>query len=266
MNEIFKTKNAFEKLIEIMDALRSEKGCPWDREQDEHTIVNYFLEEVYEAVDAVVSGDPQSLKEELGDVLMEVVFLTRIYKEKNEFTIDDVLEGINHKMIRRHPHVFGPVRIENSSQVRDEWNLHKKNEKDRNSVLEGMANHLPSLLKAFQMGQRVSLYGFDWESSLDVLGKVREELDELERALQADNREGVAEEIGDLLFSLANFSRHVDVNPEIALRQTNDKFSQRFRYIEERLRERGEEIGKVSLAELDILWEEAKEKLDLGKA
>jgi MazG family protein len=265
MNEISKTNNTFGKLVEILDVLRGEKGCPWDREQDENTIVNYFLEEVYEAVDAVVSEDPQSLKEELGDVLMEVVFLTRIFKEKNEFTIHDVLEGINQKMIRRHPHVFGPQQIENSARVVDLWNQQKKKEKERHSVLDGLATHLPSLLKAFQIGQRVSLFGFDWKLPLDALEKVREELDELEEALQADNKEQAAEEIGDVLFSMANISRHLDVNPEIALRQTNDKFSKRFRYIEERLKERGEKIGKVSLDELDILWEEAKEKTNSNK-
>ena len=211
-------------------------------------------------MDAVVSKDPQSLKEELGDVLMEVVFLTRIFKEKKEFTIHDVLEGINQKMIRRHPHVFGPQQIENSARVVDLWNQQKKKEKERHSALDGLATHLPSLLKAFQIGQRVSVFGFDWKSPLDALGKVREELDELEEALQSDNKEQADEEIGDILFSLANISRHLDVNPEIALRQTNDKFCKRFRYIEERLKERGDELGKVSLEELDILWEEAKKK------
>ncbi len=265
MDEIYETNNSFEKLVEILDILRSEKGCPWDREQDENTIVNYFLEEVYEAVDAVLSGDPQSLKEELGDVLMEIVFLTRIFKEKNEFTIHDVLEGINQKMIRRHPHVFGPQRIEDSAKVVDLWNQKKKKEKERQFVLDGLATHIPSLLKAFQIGQRVSLFGFDWKSPLDALEKVREELDEFEKALQTRNGEEIAEEIGDLLFSLVNISRLLDVNPEIALRQTNNKFGKRFRYIEERLKERGDEIGKVSLDELDVLWNEAKTKSNSKK-
>ncbi len=265
MNEISITKNTFEKLVEILDVLRGEKGCPWDREQNENTIVNYFLEEVYEAVDALVSGDPQSLKEELGDVLMEVVFLTRIFKEKNEFTIHDVLEGINQKMIQRHPHVFGPLRIKDSAGVVDLWNQKKKKEKERQFVLDGLATHMPSLFKAFQIGQRVSLFGFDWKSPLDALGKVKEELDELERAIQSNTKEEAAEEMGDLLFSLANISRHLNVNPEIALRQTNNKFCKRFRYIEEKLKERGDEIGKVSLEELDILWEEAKKKTDPRK-
>lgn len=265
MNEIFKTHSAFEKLVEILDVLRSDKGCPWDKEQDENTIVNYFLEEVYEAVDAIESGDPHSVKEELGDVLMEVVFLTRIFKEKNEFTIHDVLESINQKMIRRHPHVFGPNKIKSSAGVVDKWNQQKKKEKERQSVLDGMATHLPSLLKAFQIGQRVSIVGFDWKRPLDALGKVREELEELEQAIESDKREEIAEEIGDLLFSLANISRHLDINPEIALRRTNEKFSKRFRVIEERLKERGDEIGKVSLDELDLLWEAAKKKINSSK-
>ncbi len=262
MNEFSKTKDTFEKLVKILDVLRGEKGCPWDKEQDEKTIVNYFLEEVYEAVDAVISRDPQSLKEELGDVLMEVVFLSRIFKEKNEFTIQDVLVGINQKMIRRHPHVFGPYPIDNSNEVINLWNQQKKKEKTRSSVLDGMASNLPSLLKAFQIGQRVSSYGFDWKRPLLALEKVREELDELEKALQSDNKEEAAEEIGDLLFSLANVSRLLGVNPEIALRQTNEKFNRRFRYIEERLEEQGDELGKVSLDELNILWEASKAKFD----
>ena len=262
MERIKKTINTFEKLVEILDVLRSDLGCPWDREQDEKTIVNYFLEEVYEAVDAVMSGDSVSLKEELGDVLMEVVFLSRIFKEKNEFTIQDVLEGINQKMIRRHPHVFGPLQINDSSEVVDSWNRQKKDEKERSSVLDGMATHLPSLLKAFQIGQRVSSYGFDWKRPLDALEKVREELDELEKALQLDQKKEAAEEIGDLLFSLANVSRLIDVNPEIALRQTNDKFYRRFRFIEERLKERGDELGKVNLEAMEILWEASKTEID----
>jgi len=265
MDEIIKATNTFEKLVEILDILRSDEGCPWDREQDENTIVNYFLEEVYETVDAIASGDPQSVKEELGDVLMEVVFLARIFKEKNEFEIHDVLENINQKMIRRHPHVFGPNKIESSARVVNEWNQQKKAEKERQSVLDGMAIHLPSLLHAFQIGQRVSLVGFDWKRPLDALGKVREELEELEKALETENKVEIMEEIGDLLFSLANISRQLDINPEIALRQTNAKFSKRFRYIEERLKERGDEIGKVSLDELDNLWEEAKEKINSNK-
>jgi len=265
MKKISKTNNTFEKLIEILDVLRSDEGCPWDREQDENSIVNYFLEEVYEAVDAIESGDPQSVKEELGDVLMEVVFLARIFKEKNEFTIHDVLECINQKMIRRHPHVFGPNKIESSARVVDAWNQQKRTEKDRQSILDGMATHLPSLLKAFQIGQRVSIVGFDWKQPLDALKKVREELDELEQALEANNKEEITEEIGDLMFSLANISRLLDINPEIALRQTNAKFCKRFFYIEERLKERGEEIEKVNLDELDILWEAAKNKFNSKK-
>lgn len=262
MNKVPKTNDTFEKLVEILDILRSEKGCPWDKEQDEKTIVSYFLEEVYEAIDAVISGDSQSLKEELGDVLMEVVFLSRIFKEKNEFTIQDVLEGINQKMIRRHPHVFGSHPIGNSDEVISLWNRQKKNEKKRSSVLDGMASNLPSLLKAFQIGQRVSSYGFDWERPLEALEKVKEELDELEKALQSDYKDKAAEEIGDLLFSVANVSRLLDINPELALRQTNDKFKRRFHFIEEKLKEQGDELGKVSLDELNILWEAAKKETD----
>lgn len=252
----------FDKLVEIMDTLRGENGCPWDREQDEDSIVNYFLEEVYEAVDAVAKKDTRSLKEELGDVLMEVVFLSRIFKEKGDFTIDDVLDGINQKMIRRHPHVFGPAQMDSSARVLEAWNRQKKSEKERISVLDGLAASLPSLLRAFQIGQRVSSHGFDWSQPVEVLKKVKEELSELEKALQTEDKEGISEEIGDLLFSLANLSRHLRVNPEIALRQTNHKFIKRFRYIEDRLKDQGRQLGQVSVEEMDEIWEESKAETD----
>ena len=258
MNKETGVGEKFEQLVKILDTLRSEQGCPWDREQDENSIVNYFLEEVYEAVDAVAAGSGSSLKEELGDVLMEVVFLSRIYKEKNEFAMEDVLEGINQKMIRRHPHVFGPKRMEDSGRVLEEWNRQKTSEKDRSSILEGLAHHLPSLLEAFQIGQRVSVYGFDWSRPEDALLKVKEELSELEKAILAGEHKDIAEELGDILFSLANVSRHLEINPEIALRQANHKFIERFKFLEKKLREKGKKLGKVGLDELDILWEESK--------
>jgi tetrapyrrole methylase family protein/MazG family protein len=258
MNKQIRVGEGFEQLVEIIDTLRSEQGCPWDREQDENSIVNYFLEEVYEAVDAVAAGSSSSLKEELGDVLMEVVFLARIYKEKDEFSIEEILEGINKKMIRRHPHVFGPKRMDNSARVLEAWNRQKITEKERSSVLEGLATHLPSLLKAFQIGQRVSAFGFDWSQPEDALLKVKEEISELEKALESGRRKDIAEEIGDLLFSLANVSRHLEINPEVALRQTNNKFIKRFKFVENKLREEGKNLGQVGLEELDQLWEESK--------
>lgn len=252
----------FQGLVKILNTLRSEKGCPWDREQDEKSIASYFLEEVYEALEAINKNDTHALAEELGDVLMEVVFLAHLYKEKGHFTISGVLEGINQKMIRRHPHVFGKKRLTSSKKVLDEWNRQKKEEKERESLFNGRVKSLPSLLEAFQIGQKVSAYGFDWESALDALQKVREEVSELERALKAKRRMDIFQEMGDIFFSLANVSRLLDINPEMALKQTNEKFIKRFRFIENKLKKSGRDLTQTNLKEMDKIWEEAKEKIN----
>jgi MazG family protein len=250
----------FAQLVEILDVLRSEQGCPWDREQDEKAIANFFLEEVYEAVEALYSQDYSSLAEELGDVLMEVVFLARIAKENQQFSMSDILEGINNKMVRRHPHVFGNADRENSDRVMQAWNEQKQAEKERDSLLDGMTKSNPALLTAFQIGKRVSSFGFDWSHPVDVLQKVKEEISELEKAIQEKKTDGIFDEIGDILFSLANLSRHFDVNPEIALREANRKFMRRFRFIEKKLKRLGKDLEHVSLEEMDKIWEEAKEQ------
>jgi MazG family protein len=251
----------FEELVRILDALRGEKGCPWDKEQDEKSIADYFLEEVYEAVDSIYANDSGSLEEELGDVLMEVVFLARIFKEKEEFLISEVLDGINRKMIRRHPHVFSKKRIETSEEVRDEWCQQKKEEKERQSVLDGIASSLPSLLESFQLGLRVSQFGFDWDNSLGALQKVKEEISELEEVLKKKEDDEVFKEVGDLFFAMSNVSRHLGINPEIALRQANKKFMDRFRFIEEKLEKKGKTLVQASLEEMDKIWDEAKDKI-----
>ena len=262
MEEAKKAGRKFEELVKILDTLRSDKGCPWDKEQNERTITNYFLEEVYEAVEALNQGDDQALAEELGDVMMEVVFLARIFKEKRKFTIADALESINQKMIRRHPHVFGHQVIESSERVIYEWHRQKQEEKERKSIFEGWLKSSPALLEAFQIGERVSIYGFDWGQAKEALQKVKEEIAELEEAVEGRRQSEIAEEIGDLLFSLANVSRLMGVNPELALKQTNRKFIKRFQYIEAKLRAEGKKLGEVSLAEMDKIWDEAKEKID----
>jgi tetrapyrrole methylase family protein/MazG family protein len=250
----------FAQLVEILDVLRSEDGCPWDREQDEKTIANFFLEEVYEAVEALYSEDYNLLAEELGDVMMEVVFLARIAKEKGEYTMTEILEGINRKMIRRHPHVFGKKQKKSSASVLEAWNRQKQAEKERESVLDGVAKFTPALLTAYQIGTRASIYGFDWNEPLDVLRKVKEELTELEEAIHEGAKKAIAAEMGDILFAVANLSRHLDVNPEIALRGSNQKFIQRFRFVESELKREGKELGQASLEEMDRIWEEAKKR------
>jgi len=263
MEDAERAGKKFKQLIKILDTLRGDKGCPWDREQDEKSVTNYFLEEAYELVDAVRSGDAAALVEELGDVLMEVVFLARIYKEKSKFSMAEVLEGINQKMIRRHPHVFAQKKTVTSKKVWEEWRRQKRKEKARLSPFDGLAKSLPSLLKAFQVGLRVSDYGFDWKKPLEALQKVKEEILELEIALKAKKEKEIFDEIGDVFFAFANVSRLLRVNPEIALQEANKKFIKRFALVEKGLKKRGKKLGEVSLKEMDELWERAKKELPL---
>ncbi len=250
----------FEQLVKILDTLRGKSGCPWDKEQDEQSISNYFLEEVYEALEAILSGDAPSVAEELGDVLMEVVFLARIYKEKKAFTVSDVVENINQKMIRRHPHVFGDKTIASSSEVLDAWNQGKQQEKKRQSLFDGIVKLAPALHSAYQIGLRVSSYGFDWENPSDALEKVKEEVSELESAMKIGAKEHIFQEIGDAFFALTNVSRKLGVNPEIALKKANEKFMLRFESLEKELVAKGKSLGETSLEEMDDIWEQIKDR------
>jgi tetrapyrrole methylase family protein/MazG family protein len=255
-----RTGRTFEKLVDIMTLLRSEKGCPWDREQDEKSIVNFFLEEVYEAVDAVQSDDSQALKEELGDVLMEIVLLVELAKERGRFDVDDVLSGIIGKMIQRHPHVFGTREKGSSRSILEFWQKQKTTEKKRKSPFDGLAQSTPSLLQAYQIGQRAALVGFDWSRPEEVIKKLREEIGELEDELKKNDPGGVEEEIGDLLFSLANLARHLGLNPELVLRKANQKFKRRFLRLEEELRKRTRKRSRPGMAEMDRVWERIKKE------
>lgn len=248
----------FTRLIRILDTLRGENGCPWDRKQDIRSIVNYFLEEVYEAVDALYEENAAAAAEELGDVLMEVVFLCRICKENGDFNISDVLAGINDKMERRHPHVFGSGKAKNSREVEDAWNRQKRMEKKRTSILQGIGGHTPALLASFQLGLRAAAVGFDWDNIAAVMTKVKEEAGELEQAVGSGDISAALEEIGDMFFVLANLARHLRINPEIALRLANNKFITRFKFIEDKLKAQGKELAAASFEEMDLLWEEAK--------
>lgn len=255
------TKDAgekFQKLVDILDALRGPGGCPWDREQDEKSIAGYFLEEVYEAVDALTRGEPQSLAEELGDVLMEVVFLARIHQERGNFSVGDALDGINAKMIRRHPHVFGGEKIETSRRVLDAWIRQKKAEKKRESPFDGLPQTAPALLSAQQIGQRAAQTGFDWPNAVDALKKADEELREVEAAVSSGDPAEVEEEIGDCLFALASAARLLKINPEIALRRALAKFKDRFAAMADDFRARGRDMEQATLAEMDAAWERIK--------
>lgn len=248
----------FDELVRTMAVLRGENGCPWDREQDAASILNYFLEEVYEAAEALLEGPPAALCEELGDVLMEVVFLCRIFEEQKAFTAADALDSINRKMIARHPHVFGEEKYASARRVLEEWQKSKLAEKKRSSLLEGVPRRLPALLAAFQLGQRAASVGFDWPRADEALDKVKEEIGELERALAAEDSAEAGREIGDLFFALANVARKLQVNPELALLQANEKFVGRFTRMEARLKAKGLAWGKADLADMDTAWDEVK--------
>ncbi len=258
MTEAGNAGKKFDELVGILETLRGPGGCPWDKARTALDIRDYFLEEVYEAVEALEADDAAGLAEELGDVLMEVVFLSRIYEEQGVFTITDALDRVNAKMIARHPHVFAEPRDLPSAGVAEAWQEGKRAEKGAPSVLEDPGPATPSLLAAFQIGRRVSAYGFDWPDAAGVLAKVREETGELEAAVFDANAAVIEEELGDLMFSMANLSRKLGVNPELALRKANAKFVRRFRALETEIRSSGKDMGKMSLDELDAIWDRHK--------
>jgi len=248
----------FQELVDILASLRGPGGCPWDREQDPRSIADYFLEEVYEAVEAVLRADSPALAEELGDVLMEVAFLARLGEEKGDFSISDALEGINRKLVRRHPHVFGGETAATPRDVLDIWSRRKKEEKGRSSRFEGISPQAPALLAALQIGNKAAVFGFDWPSAADALAKAREELAELEAAIAGADMARVEEEMGDCLFALANVARKLKLNPEMALRQGNAKFVRRFTELEAGLEAEGKRLGASTLEEMDAVWERVK--------
>jgi len=255
----FKEEKPLYLLKEIARILRSENGCAWDRVQTSKTLKSYLIEEAYELYDAIESDDAASMKEELGDVLYQVYAHSQIAEEEGRFTIDDVAAGIAQKLIRRHPHVFGNEGPKDKEQVSIDWEKIKKKEKEsRASILEGVPAHTPALLKAYRVQQKVSRVGFDWERIDDVVTKLDEEIGEFKEALQSQNREHVMEEIGDILFCIANISRFLSINPEEALRKNVDKFMRRFQFIEKEAARAGKDISEMTLAEMDALWEKAK--------
>lgn len=246
-------------MLEIMVALRGEKGCPWDREQTRESLKPFIVEEAYEVLEAIDAGEPEAIREELGDLLFQIVFQCQVAKEKGEFDMSDVIEKIGSKMIARHPHVFGEADYKTSAEVLVHWEAQKKKEgKMRESVLEGIPKTLPSLLRAHRIQDRASRVGFDWEKVGDVLIKLEEELEEFKSALQAKKQQDIEDELGDIFFVLVNISRFVGINPEDALRKTISRFISRFRYIEMAAADREMNLSDMTLAEMDALWDEAK--------
>lgn len=252
----------FAELVEIMARLRGENGCPWDREQTAESIKPYLIEETYEVLEAIDEQDPAKLKEELGDLLLQVVFHAQMAEEVGAFGITEVLASINEKLRRRHPHVFGDVTAETAQEVLFNWEQIKHGEREKAqgqaSVLDGVPRELPALLRAHRLQEKAARVGFDWKEATEVLRKVEEELDEFRAALEGQASDRMEAELGDLLFALVNLSRFLAVNPEEALHKTIARFIGRFRYIEEELARRGRSLRQASLEEMDALWAEAK--------
>jgi tetrapyrrole methylase family protein/MazG family protein len=249
-----------------MSRLRAPDGCPWDREQTPQTLRRYFIEETYEAIEAIDNDDPELLCEELGDVLLQVVFHAQLAAETGDFNVDDVTDGIVRKLVRRHPHVFGDVDVQDSAEVLRNWEKIKKDEKKhsearrRDSALDGVPKGLPALMQAMEISKRAVKVGFEWGSLVDVLAKLDEEVAELRAELDAEtqNSDRVLAELGDLLFTVVQIARWNKLDPEEALRSMVARFELRFRHMEKRASERGKGLVDHSTAELDKLWEEAK--------
>jgi len=252
--------NAILSLLNIMERLRAPDGCPWDAQQTEQTLKVYLLEEAYEVLDAIEKDDPDSLCEELGDLLFQIIFLAQLAKEKRRFTFLDVLERIRDKMIRRHPHVFGDKKVKDAQEVVDNWAKIKKEEKKQTpeKALEDVPNALPALLRAHRLSERAARFGFDWKGKEQVWEKVKEEFQELRTAIEEGNSLKVKEEIGDLIFSIVNLSRHWGFNAEDILRDANNKFVTRFSKMMLSMQKKGIDIEKASIEQMDQVWEEIK--------
>ncbi|OGW61195.1 MAG: nucleoside triphosphate pyrophosphohydrolase [Nitrospirae bacterium RBG_16_64_22] len=255
------TDRKLSDLVAVMKRLRGPGGCPWDREQTAESIKPFLLEETYEVLEAMDEGKPHLVREELGDLLFQIVFLSELASEEGRFAIDDVIAGIADKMVKRHPHVFGDAEAKTSADVLSQWERRKRDEKGgpaKRSALDGVPRELPALLRAQRLQDKASRVGFDWDHPEQVMEKVDEELREFREVLASKDPERMEEELGDLFFSLVNISRFIGVNPEDALRKTISKFIRRFRHIEEKAHEAGRDLGEMTLAEMDALWEEAK--------
>jgi len=260
---------AFEELVAVMACLRAPEGCPWDREQSHSTLRTYLIEEAYEVLDALDSGDDAKFADELGDLLLQVLFHAQIAAEEKRFAIQDVIRAIHDKMIRRHPHVFGDTRAKTSDEVLRNWELLKKEEraassspaqtKKSDSILDGVPRSLPALLEAFQLTRKAARVGFDWDSAEGIFAKLEEEASELRSALKSkESPANIESEMGDILFAAVNLARFLKIDPELALKKSSQKFSHRFREMERLAREQGSTFADVPRATMESLWERSK--------
>jgi MazG family protein len=262
----------FDDLVSVMARLRAPGGCPWDREQTYASLSQYLLEETYETFDAIheadETGDTTNLREELGDLLLQVVFHSTIAAEKGDFTIDQVAAGVTQKLVLRHPHVFGDKKLEKAKDVLDNWDELKANErkasgkieKEKNSILDDVTAHFPALLEGLKLTNKAAKVGFDWENIEQVFEKLDEEIFELKSAIKSEDIVHIGEELGDLLFVIVNLARKLDIEPETALKKTNRKFRKRFNFVENELKAKGTRPEDSSLEEMDGLWNRSKEQ------
>ncbi|WP_417370472.1 nucleoside triphosphate pyrophosphohydrolase [Gelidibacter japonicus] len=247
---------AFDRLLTIMDELREQ--CPWDKKQTMESLRHLTIEEVYELGDAILENDLMEVKKELGDVLLHIVFYSRIGSETNSFDIADVCHSISDKLIERHPHIYGDVKVANEEDVKRNWEQIKLKEKGKTSVLQGVPKSLPAMVKANRIQDKVAGVGFDWERPEQVYEKVEEELNELNVEVANGNADKMESELGDVLFSIINYARFLKINPENALERTNKKFIKRFQYLEAKSIEINKSLSELTLSEMDVFWEEAK--------
>ena len=252
-----KKASAFIRLVEIMDRLREE--CPWDKKQTMDSLRYLTIEEMYELSDAILEKDMNEVKKELGDLLLHIVFYSRIASEMNHFDIADVLNGISDKLIFRHPHIYGDVKVKNEKEVKKNWEKLKLKE-GKKSVLEGVPKSLPAIVKAFRIQEKVRGVGFDWDNKKQVWKKVQEEIQELKHEELENNHDRIESEFGDVLFSLVNYSRFIDVNPEDALERTNKRFIKRFQLMEDKIKNDGNELSEISFDQMNEYWKWAKKK------
>ncbi|MCX7845022.1 MAG: nucleoside triphosphate pyrophosphohydrolase [Dictyoglomaceae bacterium] len=245
----------FIELVNILKRVRRE--CPWDKKQTPYSLLTYFLEEAYELVESIQDNKEESIKEELGDVLIHVIMQSIMAEEKGNFKLLDVLKFVNEKLITRHPHIFGEKEVKDVKEVLVNWENIKQEENNK-GILDGVPKTLPSLLASLRIQEKVSHVGFDWKNAKEVIPKLKEEIAELEDVLNVERKEKIEEEIGDLLFSIVNLSRHLGINPELALKNTNEKFIKRFRFVEEKGKETGKKWEELTLEEMDKWWEFSK--------
>jgi XTP/dITP diphosphohydrolase len=257
MATIEEKKEAFERLLNIMDDLR--EGCPWDRKQTLDSLRYLTIEETYELSDAILSKDYEELKGEIGDIMLHMVFYSKIASEKKEFDVADVLNAICDKLVHRHPHIYGDVEAKTEEEVKANWEELKLKEGNK-SVLQGVPKSLPAVVKASRIQEKVKGVGFDWDNKDQVWDKVQEEIQEFREEEKNGNKERMEEEFGDLMFSLINYARFIGVNPEDALEKTNRKFIKRFQYLEEKTNSQNQSLKEMSLEEMEAIWQEAKTK------